>query len=71
MRTSLRGPYRARAPEQRLESVRSTDPANPMAVGYGLGIAKFGHMYGHTGELPGFQSFADHDPDRAAAPAAR
>ncbi|HWN34545.1 MAG TPA: hypothetical protein VNP03_17465 [Pseudonocardia sp.] len=51
--------------------MRSTDPANPMAVGYGLGIAKFGHMYGHTGELPGFQSFADHDPDRAAAPAAR
>jgi D-alanyl-D-alanine carboxypeptidase len=49
---------------RRLESVRSTDPANPTAAGYGLGIARFGPMYGHTGELPGFQSFAGHDPDR-------
>lgn len=25
-------------------------------------IAKFGKLYGHTGELPGFNSFAGHDP---------
>ena len=49
---------------RRLESVQSTDPSKPTAAGYGLGIAKFGPMYGHTGELPGFQSFAGHDPDR-------
>jgi D-alanyl-D-alanine carboxypeptidase len=27
-----------------------------------LGIAKFGHMYGHTGEMPGYNSFMGHDP---------
>lgn len=49
---------------RRLDSVQSTDPGSPSAAGYGLGIAKFGPMYGHTGELPGFQSFAGHDPER-------
>ena len=51
---------------RRLESVRSTNPGPPSATyyGYGLGIATFGSMYGHTGELPGFQSFAAYDPDR-------
>ena len=27
-----------------------------------MGIAKFGHMYGHTGEMPGYNSFMGHDP---------
>jgi D-alanyl-D-alanine carboxypeptidase len=49
---------------KRLESIRPVDPANPAAPGYGLGIAKFGPMYGHTGELPGFQTFCGYDPDR-------
>lgn len=31
-------------------------------VSYGLGIANFNGMWGHNGELPGFQSFAGHDP---------
>jgi len=27
-----------------------------------LGIAKFGNLYGHTGELPGFNTFMGNDP---------
>jgi D-alanyl-D-alanine carboxypeptidase len=32
------------------------------ARSYGLGIAQFGPMYGHTGELPGFNTFMGSDP---------
>jgi len=47
--------------KKRLASVQST---NPDTAQYGLGIAKFGgKLYGHTGELPGFNSFMGHDPD--------
>jgi len=46
----------------RLASVRPIDPANPNSAQYGLGIAKFGPLYGHTGELPGYNSFMGHDP---------
>jgi D-alanyl-D-alanine carboxypeptidase len=49
---------------KRLDSVQSTDPGSPAAAGYGLAIGKFGQLYGHTGELPGFQSFTGHDPNR-------
>lgn len=49
---------------RRLDSIRPTNPSSPSGAGYGLGIAMFGPMYGHTGELPGFQSFAAVDPDR-------
>ncbi|WP_373140949.1 serine hydrolase [Mycobacterium marinum] len=38
--------------QQRMASIQSTDPSNPAAAGYGWGMAKFGPMYGHTGELP-------------------
>lgn len=31
-------------------------------VSYGLGIANFDGLWGHNGSLPGFQSFAGHDP---------
>ena len=50
--------------QQRLDSVRPIDPANPQSPGYGLALAQFGPMYGHTGELPGFNTFAGHDPKR-------
>jgi D-alanyl-D-alanine carboxypeptidase len=47
--------------KKRLASVQSTKPDTAQ---YGLGIAKFGgKLYGHTGELPGFNSFMGHDPD--------
>jgi D-alanyl-D-alanine carboxypeptidase len=41
--------------QARLDSVRG---------GYGLAMAKFGHMIGHNGSLPGYQSFMVHDPER-------
>jgi D-alanyl-D-alanine carboxypeptidase len=45
----------------RLASVRSADPAHP-AIGYGWNLAKFGNLYGHNGELPGYSTFMGHDP---------
>ena len=48
----------------RMESLQSTGGDQPGAALYGLGIAKFGQLYGHTGELPGYNSFMGHDPDR-------
>jgi D-alanyl-D-alanine carboxypeptidase len=48
--------------KKRLDSVQSADPSDPGAASYGLGIARFGPVYGHTGELPGFQSFTGYDP---------
>lgn len=48
---------------RRMSSLQATDPANPPeAPQYGLAIAKFGALYGHTGELPGFNTFAGSDP---------
>ncbi len=49
---------------KRLASVRSIDPSNPAAAGYGWGLAKFGQLYGHTGELPGYNTFMAMDPVR-------
>jgi D-alanyl-D-alanine carboxypeptidase len=48
----------------RLDSIRPLDPADPQARGYGLALARFGPFYGHTGELPGFNTFAGYDPER-------
>ena len=47
---------------RRLASVLPTDPRDPNGALYGWGIAKFGNLYGHTGELPGYNSFMGHDP---------
>ena len=48
---------------RRIASVRPIDPRNPTSAGYGWALAKFGPLYGHTGELPGYNSFMGHDPD--------
>jgi D-alanyl-D-alanine carboxypeptidase len=48
----------------RMESPQSTGGDQSSAALYGLAIAKFGALYGHTGELPGYNSFMGHDPDR-------
>jgi D-alanyl-D-alanine carboxypeptidase len=48
---------------RRLASIRPVDPANP-DVGYGWALAKLGPLYGHTGELPGYNSVMAHDPER-------
>jgi D-alanyl-D-alanine carboxypeptidase len=47
----------------RLDSIRPINPAAP-ELGYGLALAKFGPLYGHTGELPGYNTFAGYDPQR-------
>jgi D-alanyl-D-alanine carboxypeptidase len=50
--------------QQRLASVIPTDPDNPASAAYGQAIVKYGALYGHTGELPGYNSFMAHDPER-------
>jgi D-alanyl-D-alanine carboxypeptidase len=47
----------------RLDSIRPVNPAAP-ELGYGLALAKFGPLYGHTGELPGYNTFTGYDPQR-------
>lgn len=48
---------------RRMSSPQPTAPGNPPeAPQYGLALAKFGALYGHTGELPGFNTFAGSDP---------
>jgi len=49
---------------QRLASVRPVAPDDAASPGYGLALAKFGPLYGHTGEIPGYNSFMGHDPER-------
>ena len=41
---------------ERLASPKPIDPSRP-GPAYGLGIVKYGELYGHTAELPGFDSF--------------
>jgi D-alanyl-D-alanine carboxypeptidase len=53
----------AETQKKRLASLRPTNPDNSDSALYGFGIARFGKLYGHTGELPGFNSFMGHDPD--------
>lgn len=48
----------------RLDSVTPVDPKAPQGPGYGLALAQFGPLYGHTGELPGYNTFAGYDPQR-------
>jgi len=47
---------------RRLASVLPIDPSNPNTASYGWAIAKFGNLFGHTGELPGYNSFMGRDP---------
>lgn len=48
---------------QRLASVMPINPSNPNSAAYGWGLARFGKLYGHTGELPGYNAFMGHDPE--------
>jgi D-alanyl-D-alanine carboxypeptidase len=50
--------------KQRLDSCTPVDPANaaPDAPRYCLGIAQFGSYYGHTGDIPGYNTVMLHDP---------
>ncbi|SUE13238.1 beta-lactamase [Rhodococcus gordoniae] len=46
--------------QTRLDSVQSVGGGT---AGYGLGMARFGPLLGHDGQLPGFMTFMGHDPD--------
>ena len=47
----------------RLDSL-TPPPGSPAgAAQYGLGIAKFGPLIGHDGQIPGYMTFMGHDPD--------
>ena len=46
----------------RMDSLQSTDPGNPSAPLYGLGIAQIGSLIGHDGQIPGYMTFMGHDP---------
>ena len=48
--------------QKRIDSLQPTDPSNPSSSRYGLALAGLGPLYGHTGELPGFNSVALYDP---------
>ena len=48
----------------RMESPQLPDPSNPASAKYGLAIAQFGPLFGHSGELPGYNSFMGHDPEK-------
>jgi D-alanyl-D-alanine carboxypeptidase len=47
--------------EARMNSFQATSPA-PNAPKYGWNIGQFGQFSGHSGELPGFNSFMGYDP---------
>jgi len=47
----------------RLDSLVPTNPNNPMAAAYGIGIARFGPwLIGHDGQIPGYSTVMVHDP---------
>lgn len=50
--------------QERMDSLRPRDPEEPDGPAYGYALAQFGSFFGHTGELPGYNSFMGHDPVR-------
>jgi D-alanyl-D-alanine carboxypeptidase len=49
---------------ERMDSLQPRDPDEPDGPAYGYALARFGSFYGHSGELPGYNSFMGHDPVR-------
>jgi D-alanyl-D-alanine carboxypeptidase len=47
---------------KRLASCTPVVPSDPNSASYCLGLARFGTFYGHTGEIPGFNTFMGYDP---------
>ena len=52
--------------DPKMQKARMSSPiataADPEAPKYGWNVGQFGQFYGHTGELPGFNSFMGYDP---------
>lgn len=46
----------------RMNSFQPTKAGDPASPSYSLNLAKMGPLYGHTGELPGYNSFMGYDP---------
>ena len=46
--------------QERIESFDATVPPNSSDRAYGLGLTLFSGWYGHTGELPGFNTIMQH-----------
>jgi D-alanyl-D-alanine carboxypeptidase len=53
----------AKTQAARMASFQPVKPEDPN-LAYGWQLAQFGPMYGHTGELPGFNTFVTHDPNK-------
>lgn len=49
--------------KQRLASFIPINPSEPKGLAYGWALADFGPILGHTGELPGFNSFMGYHPE--------
>lgn len=49
--------------QERLDSLQPRDPASGDGPLYGYGWASFGPYLGHTGEMPGYNSFMGYDPE--------
>jgi D-alanyl-D-alanine carboxypeptidase len=47
----------------RLDSLKPPPGSPAGAARYGLGIAEFGPLIGHDGQIPGYMTFMGHDPD--------
>ncbi|MEN8584807.1 serine hydrolase domain-containing protein [Burkholderia sp. RS01] len=48
--------------KKRMDSLVPVDADNAGAALYGMALAQFGPLYGHTGELPGYNTFMGRDP---------
>ncbi len=46
----------------RLDSIKPIPTPDGANIGYGLAIVRFGPLYGHDGQIPGYNSFMAHDP---------
>ncbi|GAA1400289.1 serine hydrolase domain-containing protein [Catellatospora coxensis] len=54
----------AKTQQTRMDSILPIGAPGPIEVGYGLAIVRFGPLYGHDGQIPGYNSFMAHDPVR-------
>ena len=50
------------SPETHARRIEAIEPTEPGGAGYTYNLAQMGPFLGHTGELPGFNTFMGHDP---------
>ncbi|GAB4052407.1 serine hydrolase domain-containing protein [Catellatospora paridis] len=54
----------AKTQQTRMASVQPIQVSDGADIGYGLALARFGPLYGHDGQIPGYNTFMAHDPIR-------